>query len=52
MAAEVFHTLKAQLAAHGMITSVGDEGGFAPKLSSNEEAFRQLETAIKTAKYL
>jgi enolase len=51
MAAEVFHTLKAQLAAHGMITSVGDEGGFAPKLSSNEEAFRQLETAIKTAKY-
>ena len=51
MAAEVFHTLKAQLHAHGLATSVGDEGGFAPKLASNEDAFRQLETAIKTAKY-
>lgn len=51
MAAEVFHALKSQLASRGFATSVGDEGGFAPKLSSNEEAFKQLETVIKSAKY-
>jgi enolase len=51
MAAEVFHALKSQLASKGFATSVGDEGGFAPKLSSNEDAFKQLETVIKSAKY-
>ncbi len=51
MGAEVFHTLKSQLAKQGLTTSVGDEGGFAPKLKSNEDAFKQLEVAIKTAKY-
>ncbi|MDR3643182.1 MAG: phosphopyruvate hydratase [Candidatus Doudnabacteria bacterium] len=51
MAAEVFHSLKSQLAIQGLATSVGDEGGFAPKLSSNEDALKQLETAIKSAKY-
>jgi enolase len=48
---EVFHTLKSLLGSKGLATSVGDEGGFAPKLSSNEDAFRQLEAAIKSAKY-
>ena len=51
MGAEVYHVLKNQLASKGLTVSVGDEGGFAPKLSSNEEAFKQLEPAIKTAKY-
>jgi enolase len=51
MGAEVYHALKSQLAAKGLATSVGDEGGFAPKLSSNEDAFKQLEAAIKSAKY-
>jgi enolase len=51
MATEVFHTLKEQLASKKLTTAVGDEGGFAPKLSSNEEALKQLEQAIKTAKY-
>ena len=51
MGAEVFHTLKSQLAAQKLTTAVGDEGGFAPKLSSNEDALKQLETAIKTAGY-
>lgn len=51
MGAEVFHTLKNQLAKKGLTVSVGDEGGFAPKLASNEEAFKQLEIAIKSAKY-
>jgi len=50
-AAEVFHTLKSLLGAKGLATSVGDEGGFAPKLSSNEDAFKQLEAAIKSVKY-
>ncbi len=51
ISAEVFHTLKSILRSKGLATSVGDEGGFAPKLSSNEDAFRQLEAAIKSAKY-
>ncbi len=51
MGSEVYHALKNQLASHGLTVSVGDEGGFAPKLPSNEDALKQLETAIKTAKY-
>ena len=44
--AEVFHTLRSVLAAKGMNTSVGDEGGFAPDLSSNEEAIEVILEAI------
>jgi enolase len=51
MGAEVYHSLKSQLSSRGFSTSVGDEGGFAPKLSMNEDAFKQLEAAIKSAKY-
>jgi enolase len=39
MGAEVFHALKTILKKNGYVTSVGDEGGYAPKLSSNTEAF-------------
>ncbi len=51
MGAEVFHTLKAVLAKKGYSTSVGDEGGFAPSLKSNEEALEVVTTAIKKAGY-
>ncbi|HHJ36312.1 MAG TPA: phosphopyruvate hydratase [Gammaproteobacteria bacterium] len=47
--AEVFHTLRSVLAAKGMNTSVGDEGGFAPDLSSNEEAIEVILEAIDKA---
>jgi len=47
--AEVFHTLKAVLAARGMNTAVGDEGGFAPDLSSNEEAIEIILESITKA---
>jgi len=48
---EVFHALKAVLAAKGMNTAVGDEGGFAPDLSSNEEAIEVILQAIDKAGY-
>ena len=48
---EVFHALKAVLAAKGMNTAVGDEGGFAPDLSSNEEAIEVILIAIEKAGY-
>ena len=51
MGAEVFHYLKAILKGKGYKTSVGDEGGFAPDLHSNEEAFSLLFEAIKKAGY-
>ena len=51
MGAEVFHTLKAVLAKKGYSTSVGDEGGFAPSLKSNEEALQVVMDAIKKAGY-
>ena len=51
MAAEVFHTLKALLKKKGLSTSVGDEGGFAPNLGSNEEALALIVQAIETAGY-
>ena len=51
MGAEVFHTLKAVLAKKGYGTSVGDEGGFAPQLVSNEEALKVVMDAIKKAGY-
>ena len=51
MGAEVFHNLKSVLKAKGMVTSVGDEGGFAPNLSSNEEALQVILEAIEKAGY-
>ncbi|MBP8980376.1 MAG: phosphopyruvate hydratase [Syntrophobacterales bacterium] len=51
MAAEVFHSLKAVLKAKGLNTAVGDEGGFAPNLKSNEEALMVIMEAIRKAKY-
>jgi enolase len=49
--AEVFHALKKTLHDQGMSTAVGDEGGFAPNLSSNEEALRTLMKGIEAAGY-
>lgn len=51
MGAEIFYTLKSQLASRGLTTSVGDEGGFAPRLESNEAVFKELDKAVKLAKY-
>lgn len=51
MGAEVFHTLKKVLHKRGLSTAVGDEGGFAPNLSSNEEALAVIVEAIKQAGY-
>lgn len=51
MACEVFHNLKAILKVKGFSTSVGDEGGFAPNLSSNEEAIELITEAIEAAGY-
>jgi enolase len=48
---EVFHALKAVLKAKGMNTAVGDEGGFAPNLSSNEEALQTIGEAVAKAGY-
>lgn len=49
--AEVFHTLGRLLKKKGHVTSVGDEGGYAPRLKSNEEAFKLLAVAVKEAGY-
>ena len=49
--AEVFHTLKKLIGSKGWPTQVGDEGGFAPNLQSNEEALKLLMQAIETAGY-
>ena len=51
MGAEVFHNLKKVLKAKGYSTNVGDEGGFAPNLGSNEEAIEVVLEAIKKAGY-
>ncbi|MDN5353559.1 MAG: enolase [Candidatus Cloacimonadota bacterium] len=51
MNAEVFHTLKAYLKKNGYSTSVGDEGGFAPDLDSNEQALEVIMKAIEIAGY-
>lgn len=48
---EVFHALKKTLAASGLATAVGDEGGFAPDLSSNEAALEMLVSGIEAAGY-
>ena len=51
MGAEIFHSLRAELKSKGLNTAVGDEGGFAPNLSSNEEALATIVTAIEKAGY-
>src|SRR4030095_12003440 len=51
MGAEVFHHLKAVLKKQGLSTNVGDEGGFAPDIKSNEEAIRVVMEAIEVAGY-
>ncbi|MBK8252032.1 MAG: phosphopyruvate hydratase [Polyangiaceae bacterium] len=51
MGVEVFHTLKSLLKKDGLVTAVGDEGGFAPRLSSNEAAIGYILKAIEAAGY-
>jgi enolase len=51
MGAEVFHSLKSVLKKKGYSTNVGDEGGFAPNLKSNEDAIKLILQAIEAAKY-
>ncbi len=51
MVAEIFQALKKVLKARGLSTSVGDEGGFAPDLQSNEEAVQVILTAVEKAGY-
>jgi enolase len=51
MGTEVFHALKGTLRARGLGTTVGDEGGFAPDLDSNEDALRVLVAGIQAAGY-
>jgi len=51
MGAEIFHSLKAILKNKNLSTSVGDEGGFAPNLKSNEEALELLSQAVEKAGY-
>ncbi len=48
---EVFHNLKGILKKEGMVTAVGDEGGFAPRLGSNEDAIKRIMSAIEAAGY-
>lgn len=52
MGTEIFHTLRTILAADGHVTSVGDEGGFAPNLKSHDEAFAYIIKAIEEAGYI
>lgn len=51
MGVETFHSLKSILISKGANTNVGDEGGFAPNLSSNEEALQVIVEAVEKAKY-
>ncbi|WP_026962346.1 phosphopyruvate hydratase [Alicyclobacillus herbarius] len=51
MGTEVFHNLKSVLASKGMATTVGDEGGFAPNVKTNEEAIQLIVEAIEKAGY-
>ena len=51
MGAEIFHSLKSVLQEKGLNTAVGDEGGFAPNLKSNEEALETIMIAIEKAGY-
>lgn len=49
---EIFHALKKLLGADGLVTSVGDEGGFAPRVKSHNEAFTYILKAIEAAGYI
>ena len=51
MGAEVFHHLKKVLSSRGLSTNVGDEGGFAPNLASDDEALEMISEAVKNAGY-
>ena len=51
MGSEVFHTLKKELSAAGLATGVGDEGGFAPNLSSTRDALDFILKAVEKAGY-
>ncbi|WP_248794619.1 phosphopyruvate hydratase [Pseudomonas sp. MWU13-2105] len=51
MGTEIFHHLKAVLKARGLSTAVGDEGGFAPNLASNEDALKVIAEAVANAGY-
>ncbi len=51
MGAEIFHTLKKLLKKENMVTAVGDEGGFAPRLASNEDALKWVTRAVAEAGY-
>ena len=51
MGTEIFHHLKAVLKARGLSTAVGDEGGFAPNLASNEDALKVISEAVTNAGY-
>jgi enolase len=51
MGTEIFHHLKAVLKARGLSTTVGDEGGFAPNLASNEDALKVISEAVANAGY-
>ena len=52
MGAEIFHSLKKVLSGKGLNTAVGDEGGFAPNLASNEEALAVIVEAVEKAGYV
>ena len=52
MGSEIFHNLKSLLKKDGHVTSVGDEGGFAPNLSNNEEPLKYIVAAIEKAGYV
>jgi enolase len=52
MGVEIYHSLKKVLSAQGLVTSVGDEGGFAPNLASNEAAIEVILEAINQAGYV
>jgi enolase len=51
MSAEIYHSLKKTLGSKGLNTSIGDEGGFAPNLKSNEEAIQVILEAVENAGY-
>lgn len=51
MCSEVYHTLKEVIRSKGLATSVGDEGGFAPNLATNEDALKLIAEAIRKAGY-
>ena len=51
MGSEIFHSLKKVLKSRGLSTSIGDEGGFAPKLNGTEDAIETIQTAVNSSGY-